>query len=125
LTLVEVLISVAILATGAGMVLQALARGAHALATARHRATAYAFSAAKLADVRQRLDQGTLDKTAGEFRSGTGQYRWDVATSPLAIDPVSGAPMLELVTLTVGWTQGRHDYAEEFAYVRRVPGAVR
>ena len=116
LTLVEVLISVAILAAGAGIVLQALARGAHALAAARNRAAAYTFSASKLADLQQRLDQGEVEKTAGQFGTRAGQFDWRVDAAALA-----GAPDVELVTLTVAWKQGRHDYAEQFSLVHRLP----
>jgi prepilin-type N-terminal cleavage/methylation domain-containing protein len=118
LTLIEVLVSVAILAAGAVVVMQALARGAHALATARHRATAYAFSAAKLADLQQQLDQGALEKTSGRFGTGAARFDWHVDAAPLA-----DAEDLELVTLTVAWRQGRHDDAQHFSLVHRLPEA--
>ena len=51
LTLIEVLLSLAILGIGEVVILQALARGAHAMAAAERRSAAYAFAAAQLAVV--------------------------------------------------------------------------
>jgi prepilin-type N-terminal cleavage/methylation domain-containing protein len=70
LTLVEVLISIAILALGAGLVMQALARGAHTLVVARNRSTAYAFSAAKMTDLESLNGAVCQYDTAEQFRAG-------------------------------------------------------
>ena len=114
LTLVEILVAVAILATGGVLILQALARGAYALNVAENRRWAYVFSQAKMADLDMSLKQGLEPKTHGEFRMGREQFRWDVDT--FATDE----PELQLVTLTVAWRQGRHDYASQFSTLVRV-----
>ena len=95
--------------------MQALARGAHALAAAQYRSTAYAFAAAKLADLEIGLQQRQEMKTSGRFGSGQEAFEWEVATAP------QDHPKLELVTLTVDWRQGQHRYASNFSTVRRVP----
>jgi hypothetical protein len=116
LTLVEILISVAILAVGAVLIMQALARGAYALSAAHVRSQVYAFSAAKMADLELSLQQGVAPNTEGQFGVGREQIRWRVKTTL-----VDDEPELQLVTLIVSWRQGRHDYESSVATVQRVP----
>ena len=115
LTLVEVLISVAILAVGAVLIMQALARGAYGLTVASNRSTAYAFAAAKLVDLELSAQQGTVPKTRGRFRTDRGRFEWTVHTAPL------DEPQLELIMLTVSWRQGRHAYESSYSTAQRVP----
>ena len=114
LTLVEILVAVAILATGGVLILQALARGAYTLKVAENRRHAYIFSQAKMADLDMSLKQGLEPTTRGQFRMGREQFRWDVYTSP------TEEPELQLVTLRVAWRQGQHDYASQFSTLVRV-----
>lgn len=114
LTLVEILISVAILSAGTVVVMQALAQGAYVLKVATNRMWAYTFSKSKMADLEMSLKQGLELKTRGTFRMGHEQFRWEIDTSPME------EPALELVTLTVAWRQGAHDYASRFSTVARV-----
>jgi prepilin-type N-terminal cleavage/methylation domain-containing protein len=116
LTLIEVLLSLAILAVGEVLVMQALARGASALAAAEHRSTAYAFAAAKLADLEMSFQQRQELKTNGRFGAGRDAFEWQVEAAAQ-----DDQPRLELVTLTVDWRQGPHRYASRFSTVRRVP----
>ena len=111
----EVLISIAILAAGAALIMQALARGAHALALAQRRTTAYSFAASKLADLKLTAAEGKTRKTAGRFGSGQDQFDWRLEVAPLDV------PSLQTVTLTVGWRQGGQRYESRFSTVEPVP----
>jgi hypothetical protein len=108
-----VLISIAILAIGQVLIMQALARGAHALAIAERRSTADAFAAAKLADIDLRAHQGQEIDADGRFGSGRNAFGWRVER---ALQP--DHPTLELVTLTVDWPQGKTRAASRFTTVR-------
>ena len=120
LTLVEVLISICILAVGAVLLLQALARGAHVLAAARLRATAYAFAAAKMADIELAAHNSTQPpKTSGTFQQAGQRFEWAIQAEPLAEDPD-----LELVSLIVSWYQGPHRYESDVTMIRRAPKPV-
>ena len=115
LTLIEVLFSLAILAVGEVLIMQALARGAHALAIAERRSTAYAFAAAKLADLEMSFQQRAEPNMSGRFGAGQGAFEWRVDSVPQ-----DDQPKLALVTLTVDWRQGKHEYASRFSTVRRL-----
>ena len=114
LTLIEVLVSVAILAAGAVLILQALATGAYTLNVARNRTQAYTFARSKMADLEMALRQGEELKTRGRFRMGREQYRWTLHSS------ATEDPEFELITLTVAWRQGQHDHESQFSTVRRI-----
>jgi type II secretion system protein I len=116
LTLVEILVSIAILAGATVFVLQALVRGAHALSLARNRMRAYTFASAKMADLELQFRQGLSPDPAGRFRVGRDQFLWRVSAEPSASDP-----RLERVTLTVSWQQGAHAYATHLGTLRRIP----
>ena len=116
LTLVEVLISIAILASASVLVLQALMRGAYAVALAQNKLRAYAFASAKMADLEISVTRGVVPKTDGTFGFGHDRFSWHVDT---AIDP--GAPQLELVTLTVEFFQGLHPYESQIGGLMRRP----
>ena len=111
----EVLISVAILSVGAVLILQALARGAYTLTLAKHRATAYAFAAAKLADLELAASQGVEPQMSGEFGPARERFTWQLEAAPL------DEPELQRVTLTVSWRQGRHRHDSSFTTVQRAP----
>ncbi|GEM_PF-4251924 len=113
LTLVEILISVALLAFALALILQGLARGAYALALATNRLRAYEFVATKLADVELSGDSG---RTSGRFRMGADAFAWTTEVLRLP-----DAETLELVTLRVAWQQGRREYAEQASAIRRRP----
>ena len=115
LTLIELLVSVAILASASVLVVQAFIRGAYAMTTAANRLRAYEFASAKMADLELNLDQGVAPETAGQFRIGGDLFQWkaDMAAS-------DSDPELALVTLTVGWHQGPHGYETSVSALRRV-----
>ena len=95
-------------------------RGAYAVALAGNKLRAYAFASAKMADLEISLAQGAVPKKDGAFRLGRDRFSWHVNT---AIDP--GAPRLELVTLTVGFFQGRHPYESQVTGLMRRPEVPR
>jgi len=115
LTLIEVLITIMILSGGAVLVIQALGRGAQALARAKTQMVVYQFARAKMADVELGLRQGEELAPRGRFQSNGEEYRWSVAAQPLE------EPELERVTLTVDWSLGRYSYDAKFSTVRRLP----
>ena len=116
LTLIEILVSVAILASAMVLIMQALARGASALNLARNRLSAYRFSVAKMADLELSAGQPSVPRTEGQFRAGRDEFHWRVeaASSP-------DEPQLELVNLIVAWDQGRHTYESQVSALRPVP----
>lgn len=117
-TLIEVLLSIAILSVGTVFVMQALLRGAYALAVADARTTVYAFASAKLSDLETGSAQGLAPKTSGKFTADGYPISWRLETSPLADEPE-----LELATLTVSWMQGGQWHDTHFNTVRRLnPG---
>jgi len=116
LTLVEILVSVAILAAAVVLIMQALLRGAYALTLAEQRFHAYAFSVGKLADVETALDTGQSLTPHGRFRMGKDQFTWQLEAVPLP-----EGPQLELVTLSVGWGTGRQERSTHVGLLRHVP----
>lgn len=118
-TLVEILISVAILASAVVFIMQALARGAYALSLGGNQMRAYTFASAKMADLEVALSQGEDVDKQGSARSSRDQFRWRVATSP-----VEDEPQLQLVTLTVEWNQGSRTYESAYSLLRRLPEAA-
>lgn len=101
LTLVEVLVSVAILASSTVVILQALARGAYALTAATHRLRAYTFAAQKLADLEVSATAKLPDRLSGDFTSGKDRYHWRIDAKP-----AEDEPRLTVLMLTVEWRQG-------------------
>ena len=115
LTLIEILVSVTILATAVVLIMQAFVRGAYMVSVATHRLNAYAFSSAKMADLELSVRQGFVPEPRGRFRMGQDQYEWHVEIVPSIEDPE-----LETLTLTVGWRQGPHAYETSVSTLKRV-----
>ena len=115
LSLVEILISVAILASAAVLIMQGLLRGAYVLTLAEQRAHAYLFSVDMLANLEIASDVSE-EATEGYVKKGSDTFVWHVEVSPLPEDE-----QLELHTLTVGWGQGRNQRSVRASVLRRVP----
>lgn len=115
LTLVEILISVSILAFALVLILQSLGRGAYALALASNRLRAYEFAAAKLGELELAWRRGEEPKAAGSFGMGGTPFEWSLEEQPL------DDPMMALSTLTIRWSQGRHEQASHAEAVHRAP----
>ena len=111
----EVLISIAILAASAVILMQALARGASTLALTQRRMTAYSFAASKLADLQLAAAEGKTVRTAGAFGADKDRFEWHLDATPLDV------PSLQTVTLTVEWGQGGRRYESSFSAVQPVP----
>ena len=116
LTLIEVLLSLVILATSVTVILQALARSAAALSLARNTLAAYTFSSATLSDAALMLYQRKDPSGEGSFRQGPELFRWTLTASPWA-----EAPGVDEVTLEVAWTQSGQAYARSVATLHRIP----
>lgn len=115
LTLIEILISISILAFALVLILQSLGRGAYALALAGNRLRAYEFAAAKLGDLELAWRAGEAPKAKGSFRLGGTAFDWAVLSQPV------DHPELALSTLTIRWDQGRHAQESQVEAVHRVP----
>jgi len=115
-TLLEILVSIAILASAVVVIMQALARGAYALSLGSNQMRAYTFASSKMADLEVALSQGAAIDKEGSARSSRDQFRWRVAMSP-----VEDEPQLQLVTLTVEWNQGPRVYESSYSLMRRLP----
>jgi hypothetical protein len=116
LTLVEILVSVALLASASVLVMHALAQGAYVSTLAHNRLRAHAFATAKMADLDLSEAQGIAPDPEGQFRIGRQQFQWRVYAAPLQDEPA-----LEEVTLTVDWRQGRHTHESRVSTLRRLP----
>ena len=117
-TLIEILVSVAILASAIVLIMQAFARGAYALNLSSNRLRAYAFAASKMADLELSVRQGVEPKPDGQFRIGQDRFQWQVSATPIPDEPA-----LKLVTLTVEWAQGKRSYTSQTSLVTRAPAA--
>lgn len=113
LTLIEVLISVILLAGGAVLVMQSFATGWEAIVRADERANAYLFALSKLADLELANQQGRdlAERTEGSFRAGAKPFSWhlDVRAGE------KSANSAQLVTLSVSWPRGKTQDGAEFS----------
>ena len=105
LTLIEVLISVVILSTGAVLVMHAFAKAWETVRVAEHRAAADVFALSKMADLELANQQGLdlMKHPSGAFRADGHPFSWHVSVEgPDAEHPDRSS----LVTLTVTWPRG-------------------
>ena len=116
LTLVEVLLSVVLLASGGVLLMQGLARGLYAALRAEYRLRAVSVASTKLAEAELALAQSDWPAPRGRVRLGEPPLDWQVQVSPVADDP-----RLEEVAVTVNWRQGRHPDALRLETLRRLP----
>ncbi len=118
LTLVEVLVSVVLIAVGTVVVMQALANVAHAQLVAEDRAQAYLGAASKMAEVELAVAGGTPlpEETGGQGRLHEQPFEWSVSAVAHADDPE-----VRTVTFAVRWNRGRDTYRQEVSTLVRVP----
>ena len=111
LTLVEVLVSVAILSTGAVLLMEALARISHTQMVAEDRATATLFAASKLAEVELAFQEhrDAEEPMRGSLRIGDQAFEWHVSRSP----PSDGSTV-QPVVLAVAWRRGLHTFEQQW-----------
>lgn len=115
LTLIEILVSVAILASAVVLIMQALMRGSYTLQVAENRLRAYVFSVAKLADLELAMAADHHVKPNGQFRVGRDLFEWSLETTPSLDDP-----QLSLMTLTVGWRGSGPGRTAQVSMLRRM-----
>ena len=102
-TLVEVLVSVAILSVGSVAVMQALGQTAAALSAAEHRLQAVELSSSKIAEAVLTLRQGREleENNGGTVRSGDFSLVWG-----LQVVSEKERPRVKTLSLTVEWKDG-------------------
>lgn len=105
LTLVEILISVALLSSGAVLVMHAYAKIWQTTRIAEHRAAAHMFALSKMADLELANHQGLelTRRPSGTFRADGHPYTWYVSAALSDPEHPEGPA---LVTLTVTWPRG-------------------
>ena len=113
LTLIEVLISVILLAGGTVLVMQSFATGWEAIVRADERTTAYLFALSKLADLELANQQGRelSDRINGSFRAEAKPFTWRLDAVP---DGSSIQPPTQ-VTLSVSWPRGKSTDEAQFS----------
>ena len=111
LTLVEVLVSVALLGLGLVFILPSMVRISYALEVAEAKRLAYFFSVSKMAQVELNFREGIPpeEEDQGQFRSEGRQFQWDLLTSD-----IPDHPGFHSVLLAVHWRQGDRTYRREF-----------
>ena len=117
LTLVEILVSVVILASAMVLIMQAFARGAQALSLARNRLRAYSFAMEKMADLELDFVQQIAPRLNGQFHRGHDLFHWRVEATAVADEP-----QLQWISLIVSWPQNQSVYESRVGLViRAVP----
>lgn len=114
LTLIEVLVSVAVLAAGSVYAMQAIAKGAEAQRQVEVRNAAYLLMAEHLAQAELRVSpvKDPLKETQGFVKGGTFDLRWTLTPSFSAagpfVDPQGPRPPSYLLdkTFTAVWSHG-------------------
>ena len=116
-SLIETLVSVAILSVGTVVIMQTLANIAHAQMVAEHQASAYVFAASKMADVELAARRGETfdDAQHGTFWIGPQQFNWQVASAEVPEDPTR-----RHVALSVDWRMGARAYEQRLETVLKV-----
>ena len=104
LTLIELLLSIAILASALAVILQGLVRSTYAMSVARNRLHAYAFITSKLAEVELAARQEKALRPEGSFRLNHDLFSWHLDDSLLS-------PTIKLTSLRVEWQQADHPYS--------------
>lgn len=112
LTLIEVLVSILILAGGSIYVLQALSRSAEVQRRMEDQNSLFPMVASKLAELEMRvpLKKNPFKESKGTFMDGASRYEWTVSSSfrnPLEKDAAPealGTSILLDRSVSVGWS---------------------
>ena len=115
LSLIEILVTVTLLAAGGVWVLQAFARSWEASTVAQQRGTAYLLALTKMSEIELRLREEPPVEVLtreGDVRQLPQTYHWAWQATPMADQPPTFA-----VDLTVGWQQGRVPYEERLSTI--------
>lgn len=118
LTLIEILVSIAILAGAMAVMLQAFARSASTLALAKNRLRAYHFCMTKMSELAADPARAVPEGGDGSFRVGRDRFTWQLESSLLPDDP-----MLAVVTLTTAWTHSGRPHAMQVSRLWPMPEA--
>lgn len=134
LTLVEILVSVAVLSVAAVFLLGALGRAYSATAQTQARQEAYRFALSKMGEVERALRSAEEleEESEGSFREGIRLFRWvlSVVHEPAPDSGEDGQPKpgpgpnrlpRRRVLLTVRWEEGRHVQEQRVETVLLLP----
>ena len=118
LLLAEVLMSVVLLASGAVLLMQGLARIAHGVSVGEQRSAAYLFALSKMTDLELQLRAGRRlePSDAGQFRVQDRAFTWHISATSTGEDPD-----VQAVTLTVTWPTGQDTSEQQLATLLRAP----
>ena len=118
LTLVEVLVSVVIIAIGTVVVMQALARVAQAQVVADDRVQASLVASAKMVEAELATVDGTplSEHDGGHLRVNEQPFDWTLSAAASAEDP-----QVQAITLAVSWSRGQKTYRQEVSTLVRLP----
>ncbi len=118
LTLVEVLVSVVLIAVGTVVVMQALAKVAQAQAIAEDRAQAYLIASTKMAEAELATMDGTplSEHDGGHLRVNQQPFDWTLNATTSAEDA-----QVQAITLAVSWSRGQKTYRQEVSALVRLP----
>jgi prepilin-type N-terminal cleavage/methylation domain-containing protein len=117
ITLVEVLVSIVILAAGAVGISEALARAADASSIVDGYMAGHLFALSKMAEVEQTARTGEpVEDQSGTFLVGREPYRWQ-----LTAVPIPDAPTLRTVELAVEWRRGPRTFERRLSTLVSVP----
>ena len=116
LTLVEVMVSVAILSVAAVLLMGAMGRAYSATAQIEARQEAYSFALSKMGEVELalRAGQGGAEHSGGSFQIEKRLFRWDLELLPVEEEPLEAEmekkkrlPRKQ-ASLTVQWEDGSY-----------------
>ena len=121
LTLIEVLVSVAILSAGAVVLTQSLANAAHAQAIAESRMQAYLLAASKLGELELIAARGEVvpAQAEGTIRVGGEAFGWSISAS------APDEALAQAVTLRISWHHGSREHAQQLETMVRLPESAR
>ncbi|GEM_PF-1917930 len=119
-TLIEVLVSVVILAFGAVVVMEALARVAYAMTLAEGYSGSHLVALAKMSDLERaaRAGEGLREHDHGRVQLGQQWFEWD-SLAP----PVEEASRAQSLALTVTWSHGRKTFERHLETLVMIPKA--
>lgn len=118
LSLIEVLVSIVVLSSGAVVVSDALARVAYATTVADQQALGHLIALTKMAEIEQaaRVAEAPLEPQHGQVIAGRDRFTWTVSPTPVADDP-----RLQSVELSVQWRHGEVVHEQKLTTLVTIP----
>ncbi len=119
-TLIEVLVSIVILAFGSAVVMEALARAAYAMTLAEGYSGSHLVALAKMSDLERaaRAGESLPEHDHGRVQLGQQWFEWD-SLAP----PVEKASRAQSLALTVTWSHGQKHFERHLETLVTIPKA--